>query len=203
MALERPYCIVSDVSSETQNSDAPDSVYEGAINLASRFIDEYCQTDFWFHDYSSTVLEVPRSWVIGERVTLPWPIITLTGLWVYSDREIGAVDDDKFDFDEYYFEVGKSKIETEGGVFGVHPFKLNMELEGTFGYPIVDNETPPATLPQSIRRACTLIAANLSGENNKQVVGLDGVVSDMLDTRIPDEAKMLLKRYRLVSNYAL
>ncbi len=204
MALERPYCSISDVSGETQNSDAPDSLYENAINTASRYVEEYCQTDFWFHDYSSTALEVPRSWVTKNIVTLPWPIITLTDLWVYSDREIGAVDNDKFDFDEYYFDVGRSQIRAEGGVFGEqHPFVLNMELKGTFGYPITDNETPPATLPQSIRRACTLIAANFSGENNKQVVGLDGVVTSMLDTSVPSEATMLLKKYRQWSNYAL
>lgn len=202
MALDKPYCTLTDVHRETRNSGAElEEKYEDAINLASRWIEEHCHRDFWFHDHSASALVVDREMVIGKSIFLPWPVRTLTGLWTYYDHTVGKTDNDEWDSDEYRVQIGKCQIESRAGKF---PKDYIVEVEGTFGYGDgVDETAPPSDLPQAIRRACTLIAANFSGENEKQVVGLDGQISELLDNSIPAQAKMLLKQYRRVHQYAL
>lgn len=220
MALTQPYTAVEDVQKETKNSSSSETTwYETCISQASRMVDEHCLRDFWFHDHSSTAYRLPRSRVIGGMAILPFPIITLTDLWVYSDINQGATANDLYDSDEYYFESGDNIIRAESesilahqrntpgnAVFGSYPFKGFFEIKGTFGYTLDGtnpNTTPPPTLPGEVRRATTLIAAALSNENRKEVVSLDGGIESILDTRIPQEAMMLLKRWRELIDYAL
>jgi hypothetical protein len=76
-----------------------------------------------------------------------------------------------------------------------YPFKMNMELYGVFGY-VLDNdnplELPPPSIPSAVRRACIILAANWSNQNHKQVIGLGGDVTNLLETRVGPEVKMLL-----------
>jgi len=220
MALEEPYTALADVRAETKSSSSSlDTWYETCINQASRMVDSHCHRDFWFHDHSSTVYRLDRARVIGGMAILPFPVITLTSLWVFSDINAGATGNDLYATDEYYYEVGSPTIRAEAenvlmfqrnapgdAVFGSYPFKGFLEVEGTFGYTLsVSNPTttPPPTIPQEVRRATTLIAAAISNENRKEVISLDGGIESILDTRIPSEATMLLKRWREMIAYAL
>lgn len=216
MPLVRPYCTVADVQRETKNSGPElDEWYAECVTRASRMVEEMCLRDFWFHDYSAEDYSVPRSRVLGEMVALPFPIITLTDLWVYADKLVGKTDNDVVAEDEYYFEVGSSFFKSEFGPFAAARFRAGrfhsyneessdefrgfMVLRGTFGYELAETNpdtTPPPLLPSEVRRATTLIAAAISDEMHKEQTGMDGSTVEILDTRIPTEAKTLLKRWR-------
>ncbi len=233
-ALFQPYCTLLEVQQETKNSGSEnDDVYRTAINLASRFIEDYCRRDFWFHDHTVDPLQVPRAKVMGDMVCLDWPILTLTDLRVW-DRSAGAsTPANSLPVEGYYFDPGHCLITREHGTFGGgagfmegaynpnlgsfgtnsgrltadthqgahgYPFRLSMELYGTFGYALDTDPTnylelPPPKVPAAVRRACVILAANWSNENHKQVVGLDGSKTELLETRVGSEVKMLLERW--------
>jgi len=97
----------------------------------------------------------------------------------------------------------------EQKLFGVHkgpttidPTLRTIKLKGTFGYTLAnptDTDTMPTDLPGGVMRACTLIAAAMTGMNRKEVQGLEGGIESFTEYRIPKEAKDLLKGYtRLV-----
>lgn len=211
--LYRPYTALADVRRETKHSDSSlDDWYIECINMASRLIDDYCKRDFWFHDYSVAPYKVNRRRVLEESVVLPFPIITLTEVRVFTDIEQTSDSNDIWETDEYHFEEGERTIHAEAetewkyagnpGRFGSYPFRGFLWIKGTFGYPLttesgaIPDETPPPTIPTGVRRAATLIASAFSSELRKEQIGLDGVRVELLDTRIPREAKILLSRYK-------
>lgn len=79
------------------------------------------------------------------------------------------------------------------------PVLYTITLRGTFGYALSGGSTEvmPPGIPVNVKRATTLIAANISGLNRKEQVGLDGEKQNILDTRIPSDALNLLKPYRI------
>lgn len=212
VTLDKPYCALLDVQRETKASGSEhDDKYHTAINLASRWIDHHCRRDFQYHDHSSTPLYVPQAWVLEDEVYLPWPIITLTYLAVYADKSDGPDSSDVWEATNYYAEpplpgglgvTGKIKAEQGdgrlglyGGVFGSYPFRQHMQVKGTFGYEAADDETPSDDLPAAVRRACAIIAAAFSNEKHVEQVGFDGTRVELLDNRIPTEARQLLQPY--------
>jgi len=136
--------------------------------------------------------------VLANEVFLPIPIITLTGLWV--TEETAPVEADKFDPEDYYFSLPnashRARIDTLG-TFGPYPFRLNMFLEGTFGYEVEDETSPPSGIPENVRRATVLLAAAWSVEKRLESVALDGSRAEVLDTGIPREVFDLIKRFRI------
>lgn len=211
--LLRPYTARADVQRETKNSGSElDDWYDECINFASRWIEEKCKRDFWFHDHTSAPLKVHRRRVMEDRALLTYPILTLTEVRVFSDIEQPDEDNDVWEADEYYFEEGERTLFAEEetdwrfagspGRFGSYPFRGFMWLKGTFGYPLASSDpdsTPPPTIPAGIRRAATLVAASISAEQHKEQVGLDGVRVELLDTSIPKEAQRLV--YRFIDKY--
>jgi hypothetical protein len=212
--LLRPYTTRAEVQRETKNSGSElDDWYLQCINLASRYVEERCKRDFWFHDHSATAYVVDRRRVLEDVVVLPFPIITLTELRVFSDVSLPNDPNDVWDADEYYFVAGEPSIHAEAetdwkfagasGRFGSYPFRGFLHIKGTFGYPLATefeegfdaDTTPPPSVPFHVRRACTLIAAAISDEMHKEQVGLDGVRVELLETKIPREALMFLERY--------
>ena len=195
MPLSDPYCTLLQLQKEIKNTDADDESdvlawHEDCINRASRMVDELTQRDFIYHDYSSDPLVVPPEWVCGRRIYLPWPVITLTQI---------VVDDEVEDNDDWKAFPGK--VEIIGYTDWPKPDDyLDVEdliqLTGTFGYVQGDGSTAPPTdpaFPESVRRATVLIAASLTGDNRKEVAGLDGSKVSLMDTRIPEEAYKLLR----------
>lgn len=105
MLLDKPYCSLADVQRETKSSDpALDSIYNSAITAASRWVEQHCHRDFWYHEYTEeNPYVVPRSRVLGHSIFLPFPILRVDDIWVYSYSETGKTDNDKLEAGEYYF----------------------------------------------------------------------------------------------------
>ena len=192
-ALSFPYCTVEDVQREIRNTDdVLEDAIIAAINQASRFVDAYCETDFLFHDHSSSAYTVPRKRVIADSIFLPWPIITLTEV---------VSDEDSFDMStDVYYGVGGREIQSLDGDFADYPCTLVVTVKGTFGYESDSETEVAATLPPGIRRATALIASAWSGRYQKEQVSVDGVVQQLLLTDVPPEAFRLLKRFKQTMN---
>lgn len=206
-----PYCSLSDVQKETRNSDTNlEDWFKECINRASRAVDEFTHTNFKFHDHASAALSVLRRWVIGHEIWLPWPIITLTEV-----KENNIVIDPAW----YYYEGGRQSIaritnslpialgmpvagefSADGEIGGSGPRwtipggVFTLTLKGTFGYYAATTSDVPALIPESVRRATTLIASAWTMWNRKEVVGGDGDRQSILDSRVPREALALLER---------
>ena len=230
VTLEKPYCSLLDVQKETKNS-GPELTdwYHTCINLASRWVEEHCRRDFRFHDHSEgeDPLVVRRTWVMEDTVYLPWPIITLTKLWVYNDRVVGKTNDDLWNPEDYYFEnddtkqIGKITAESRvmfrenpftyrsPTIFGEYPFVRNMVIEGTFGYPndVGEGEEPevgdtrvPLNFPATLRKATAIIAATYSMERRLEQVNLEGNRIELIELNIPGDVYKLLNKFRNFSH---
>ena len=195
----RPYTTINEVQRETKNSGSELNEWYGeCITTASRIIDEKCHRDFWYHDHREEPFDVVVERVLGDEVFLPFPIIHLT------EVRVARYDGDSLitlDSEEYRFRNGSRSIKStyKLGDFGEYPFDGILQVKGEFGY-MLDTEhpnlLPPPTIPSEVRRACTLIAANISVEKHLEQVGLDGNRVELLSTMIPTEANKLLSRWK-------
>lgn len=215
--LNKPYTTVNKVKKECQialSESNNDDWLKEVTNDASRFIEEYVGRDFWYHDHSSTALTIKSKWVVGSKIFIPWPIVTLTEI---------SIDGVALDADDYAFETqdikkGGSIIYRSGDVYwtadldtlnssGIdqsslppshNPADMLIEALGTFGYTITSATEPPTDVPAGISRAATLVAAAMSGLNRKQFTPLDGSPIEFTEYRIPPEAKKLLDQYKVL-----
>jgi hypothetical protein len=153
-------------------------------------VEEWCHRDWTYHNYSSTALVPDELWIQGGSLWLPWPIKTVTEI---------TIDDTVQDEDDYRFVVGRSEIR----LFGHWPNPVAFDkpsyvtVKGTFGYTHSDLTAPPTDplFPEGVRRAVVIIAASLSGDYRKEVMGREGGVEQLLITDVPKEAKWLLRKY--------
>lgn len=185
--LENPYCTVTDVQAELRNSEAAIvDIIEDAITAASRMIDERQGRDFYYHDHTTTPVRIDADddKVFGHVLFLPYrPIITLTEVRVAG--EVWGLGTDyvrKADKLLSLREEWPVGIDDEDAIF----------LKGTFGFVQASTADVPTGIPATVRRACILIAAALSGHNQKDIVGLDGNRSSVTNKEIPKEAWKLL-----------
>ena len=195
MALSTPYCSLLDLQDELKNNDSDTEAdvttrHENAINRASRMVDEWTHRDFTYHDHTSSMLTVEECLVVGDSIYLRWPIKTLTQ--VYIDGELK-------DAEDWKFEINKKRVQYISD-WPAFPFDTStfLQLKGTFGFTHADLTEPPtdALFPEGIRRATVIIAAAISGDYKKEVMGREGGVDQLLVTDIPKEAKILLRKYR-------
>jgi len=80
-----------------------------------------------------------------------------------------------------------------------NPCYSPITITGTFGYTLADTSATnvmPTDHPEAVKRAVTLLAAVLSGENRKTVVMPDGDIDEVNSYRIPPEVKLLLKKHK-------
>ena len=207
MALENAYSTMEAVQRETGNSN-PELVswFEDCVNLASRWIDDYCHCEFLPHSYpldgpSPVAYRVKRSEMVGGSIFLPWPIVNLsqvkTGIIILRE-------------DDYFWEEGSREIllpteslsafqPTDQAVIGVADFggfrgkpskwdkNQPTTVNGEFGY---------ASVPSSVARACTQIASAWSHEKRRERMAMDGKRTSLLDENIPEDARILLRRFR-------
>lgn len=206
VTLDRPYCDLLDVQEITGNSEseAADTLRR-AINAASRLVEDETGRGFWFYDHAETAYAVPRKCVVGEFVSLPFPVITLTA---------ATLDGVAVDVGALYLSDQQDSTTTlvNSTDWGAIPFTGAITLTGTFGHALIEAseeegspdpaQTAPPTIPASVRRATALIAAALSNEWRRERVALDGSRESMLETRIPAEALTLLRRYSIKRRYA-
>lgn len=201
MALERPLCTVDQVKSELKNTALDVAIYEGAINAASRWIEDvYLCRRFDYLDASATpwTIRPHQKFNAREFLYLPRPILTLTAVAVLGETWVDGTD---FVADS----DGTKIIAARGYWFGISPVaspfawqrepnkvKDTIDLTGTFGYPAADAVTVPTGVPRNISRAAVLIAAALTSENKKDALGLDGSRVSLTDKNIPKTALQLL-----------
>jgi hypothetical protein len=83
VTLVNPYCTRAEVQAELKNTDSTQAVLDDidlAINMASRWVDNYLHRDFFQHDHSSSalVLHQHSHQVIHDTVYLSGPVISLS-----------------------------------------------------------------------------------------------------------------------------
>lgn len=191
--LENPYCTVEEVQAELKNTDAAIApTVEGAINSASRFIDQYKGRDFFQHDYSTSplVIDSEDDCVFGNVLFLPyWPVIELTKVEVAGVEWVADTD---------YVAKGR-RLYSLGGNW---PVGLDRDavarLTGKFGYAQTAATEVPTGIPDQIRRVAIIIAAVFSGYLRKDSVGLDGTVQQVTVTTLPTEVFTLLGNRKIL-----
>lgn len=187
MALENPYCSVADVQARCRDKDAAlVPTIEAGINAASRFIDDYKGRDYLYHNHSSTPLKISRfdGAILGEVLFLPYiPIITLTSVVVAGTTWLA--DDD-------YVALDSRRLCSLDGEWPTLTPPDYIVLTGTFGYVQATSAAVPTGLPEHIRAACSMIAAALADQLQKDQIGLDGQRISISDREIPKRAMLLL-----------
>jgi len=202
MALFQPYCSAEDVQGHTHNSDLLTSTLDSAINMASRYVDEFTGRLFHYYDHSNTSYSVPNmDFIDGKYIYLPFPVIQL------FEVEISATD---VESDNYSF-IGKpsdykhrSVIEltatTTTDFLGQSTSTASTDaiLKGTFGFSVFDSTRVPddSQFPAGIRRATTLIASAFTEMNRKEQIALDGTRVPVATYDVPDEATDILNMHK-------
>lgn len=196
MALSKPYCNVADVRSYTGDFDISSSTAEESINQASRFVDQYCRRDFWYHDHSSSSFLVDYRDITDHMIYLPFPIINLTEV----KQEDTILESDAYTgYSDGRIRLRRNRssiwkiLRDDGYIFDSD---LDITIKGTFGYAISSNTEIPtdANFPAAIRRATAIIASSFTDENEESPMFGDGNPIPVKD--IPEEAYKLLKQFR-------
>ena len=196
VVLSKPYCSLEDVQRETRNSQSDDSDKQNAaINYASRWIDDHCGRDFWFHDHSSTALRLRSSGIYGDMIALPYPIKSIDSVKTYALDGTGESD---LELDDEVWWETKGETGLVHSAVGDFPCGRDgyVDILGQFGYTISNTTSPPSDVPATVRRACTLVASAWSVTLKKQNIGLDGSIQELLETGLPNEAVRLLKKVK-------
>lgn len=191
MALENPYCTVAELRAYIRNynttllktdvTDTLTEVLERSINSASRFIDGWMNRDYYFHDHSVNPIKLYFNSAgvdkKDKQIALPfYPIVALTSITYDSTTYADGVD--------YYEEDGVIHF------FGSFPFpygscrgnnlsdwvsgyyKTPIEILGTFGYFQAASTDVPTGIPSEINHACIVASAAMSGNYQREVVGV-------------------------------
>jgi hypothetical protein len=218
IALLNPYCTLAEVQAECQNVDPDDAdTLRTAINTASRWIDWHCRRDFLFHDHAASPVEVLPSWVAGDSIYLPWPVLTLTAI------SIGGRMGDAVTLEAGTYFVEPNTLSATGKIvragrwrgddaFSIGPaprrmsnFPSRILLTGTFGYTpatagspaVAVTNAPSPALPADVQRACVVLAAVFSGKSRKDIIGPGGDRQSLVQKNIPKDASDVLARYRV------
>jgi hypothetical protein len=175
-----PYITVDELVEElkaatpdvTTDEGQLDSIkYNLAIERASRLVDEYLQTDFYFHDYSTVplVLDQFSKGVFSDKIFLPHqPIISL-GVVTRGTDTLTLNTDFAADLKQgiLYSMIGNWLPSRPDNLISIY---------GTFGYPQPggDPETVPTGIPGKVIIATRVAAAFLSGDARKEFFPIDG-----------------------------
>ena len=144
--------------------------YQRSIELASRLVDEYLQTDFYFHDYSTVplVLDQFSKGVFDAKIFLPHqPIISLDQIVVGTETWAAT---------DYTADLKQGILYSLRGSWNPSRPDNVLSIYGTFGYaqPGGDPETVPAGIPGKVIIATRVAAAFLSGDARKEFFPVDG-----------------------------
>lgn len=206
MSLVNPYCTLLQLQDKLRNGDASnDTKFIEAINQASRFIDGWMGRDYYYHDYSSTPLElyfedVPMDTTTRE-IFLPYcPVINITevshnGTTFNTTDHYRIVNDAVIKFFAGQFPFASRRIyrDVDNNVIsGKYAYDNPVEVTGTFGYYQSSNADVPTGIPLEITRAAIEVAAVYSGEYLKQTLFVSGDVDEVHVTKISDTALKIL-----------
>ncbi|HMA78365.1 MAG TPA: hypothetical protein VKP88_04520, partial [Candidatus Paceibacterota bacterium] len=137
--------------------------------------------------------------IFENTVTLPLPIISMSGLYYGDDKD--EIDSDDYDWRN----VGHGAlILLLDGVTDTYWYNQitnvnnpKIYFSGKLGYAVSssDQQTPPVELPSEIVRAATITASAFTGMFQRESISYDGTRNTVTDTRIPEEAMTLLKPF--------
>lgn len=197
------YCSLEALQRETGNSDADlVSWFEECIVSASRWVDDYCYRDFSLHDYTVNAYTIKRSEIVGDTIFLAGPLQSIAEL---KSGDM-LIDPSLFDWEQ-----GKRSIRL---IDGSHWISQNTSRKDSLGYGMAweiarVGYTMPITIkcvfgyeepPSAVQVATCRIAAAWTHEKRREKMAIDGTRTSLLDERIPEEATMLLKRFRKLVN---
>lgn len=186
MATDKALCSRDEVSKEIGNDTLETSVLDDAILAASSYVEQHLGRSFDYRDASSTpwTLHEADRVVVGKYLYLPLPIITLTRVEVGGQELVEG---------ESYIRTSESDLLVWLGD-GEWPTPTAtadaLKLTGTFGYPVVNGVV--SGVSRRYRRATVLIAANMTSQNSRDVIGLDGSRTSVIDKTVPKAALDLL-----------
>jgi len=184
--MAKALCTREEVSTEIGNDSVTAEVLDAAIVAATSFIEKHLACSFDYKDASSTpwVIHGHEGAVVGCFLYLPLPIITLTSVEVGGQVLVEG---------ESYLKSAEPNLLVwigDGGWPTPTSPDYALKLKGTFGYPVVSDVV--TGVPDRVHRASVLIAANLTSQNSRDVIGLDGSRVTVLDKTIPKAALDLL-----------
>lgn len=188
MALKNPYCTHAQVIAECRNSDISSTVLDDSINSASRCVDGLTGRTFFLHSFTEqSPLYVRESddRIFGTELWLPyWPVLTLTSVTVAGDEWIE---------DEDFIVTRSRMLKSLVGDWPLaeHPDDC-VVIVGEFGFDQDATTDVPTNIPEAVVRATIMIAANLTGYNQKDVVDQMGMRQTLTDKGIPKDAAKLL-----------
>lgn len=181
--LVNPYCTVAQVKEVLKRSDTDkDDAIGQAITYASRWIDQWLGRDFFQHDHTVTGITIDESGDFeGAKLYLPYrPIISLTSVVAAGTTLLSGTD-----YARVSLGNGVEYLLSLTGNWAPYQPDGVVVVKGTFGYAQASSAVVPTGLPGHINWAAVEIAAAFSGENRKQVAGLDGQVMEVNTTSIP------------------
>lgn len=196
MTLIKPLCTVPEVRTEIGNEDLTEDVAIAAINATTAFVEYVLGRRFDFvegTDGEPYTIRRSQGYVSGDSLWLPLPCRTLTGVkfagtpWVEDE--------------DYILEDGGRRIVSIRGYWWPeeadaatgNSVGTRIELVGVFGYqPSTEPGAALLNLEPNVARAAVLIAANMTSQNSRDTIGLDGNRQTVIDKWIPKPALQLL-----------
>ncbi len=201
MALYNPYCTTSDVTGHTKNSDLGTQTLETAINLASRYIEEYTSRLYHSYDYTAGFRVSNMDFLNGTHIYLPFPVINLVSITVQgasipSANYSYAVKPSTYKHRSYIELTTTTTYDFLSQTSEVA--STDAIVYGTFGFSAVDGLSVPddTQFPAGIRRAATLIAGVFTEMKRGEQVALDGSRVAIAEYTIPDEAHSILNMHK-------
>lgn len=176
---QNPYITVEELVEELKGAMPDEDTDEGkldavkynrSVELASRLVDEYLNTDFYFHDYTTVPLVLDQFsrgvYDNPPRIFLPHqPVISLTQV------DVGV---DTWPVDDYSVDLKEGVLYSLRGNWNPSRPDNVIKIYGTFGYAQADPENVPAGIPGKVIIATRVAAAFLSGDARKEFFPVDG-----------------------------
>lgn len=163
VALENNYCVIDDVLAVLELSTAPDSLLQQrihvAINQASRLIDDYCNTLFYYQDFSASWfdLRIKKGAIkLDASLFLPYPVSSIT-----------SIEEDNLVLSSSFYALdGLNSIYRVDSSGELVDWGTKIRVKAKFGYNLPGACTQAGfnTLPFLIRQQCAVFAAYLMGE---------------------------------------
>ncbi len=198
--LNKPYTTLTRVKNEIRlrlDDVTHDDWLTQCVNDASSMVDEYTGRSFWMLSFDvDSELVIPSTWVFPGVIYLPWPVLELDELaFVTESQRSGVLATCWNGYPSGYGATLKVRPSA-----WIEDAQGEWHLRGRFGYNVPEDKTtePPEGIPGEIVRAATLIASAISGMSQREQIGAEGMRVSVTDSRIPNEAKVLLRKAKLI-----
>lgn len=191
MALTNPYCTTAQVAAECRNSNIDATVLEHAVNHASRIVDDLCGRTFFQHSFTAPAelrICACDKLIYGTQLWLPrWPIIDLASVTAGGVEWVEDTD--------FITRDGRVLVSLVGDWPESNDPTECVLVEGDFGY-AQDAETDvPDGIPEAVTRATIMLAANLTGYNQKDVLDQMGMRQTLTERGVPKDALKILGKW--------